>query len=117
MKTAWVSGIAACLLFAIASPSDAGHRYYPRGYSRSVRITTGYGGYGYGGYGSGYGNGYGALRYNMHTAPPFQYQGGYGGYGYDYHPGYYVSHGDHLDYVPGHYHGYPSGYYGGYGGW
>ena len=126
MKTVLLSGFAACVLLAGASTSEAGHRHF-RGYGRGVRVVNTYNGYGYGaGYGTGYGFGQMNVPPGLYTAPPFQYRAGfggpYGGYGYsqpvwhdtshyDYHPGYYVPHGNHLDFVPGHYDFHQSGHY------
>lgn len=109
MKTMWILGNAALVLFVMASVSFAGHRYPYQGV-RVVRIAGNY-------------NAFNApnVPYDLYTAPPFQYRGLTGGYGgaaygggygyYDYHPGYVVPHGNHLDYVPGHYDFHPNGYF------
>lgn len=131
MKTMLSLGIAAAVLFAATTASEAGHRHH-RHY-RGNRIV--YGGMNYGGMN---------VPSDLYTAPPFQYRGGYsggygngynggyggygaysnyggyGGYGqpvwhdtshYDYHPETYVPHGNHLHYVPGHYDLHQSGHY------
>lgn len=108
MKTMLSLGIAAAMLFAATTAGEAGHRHH-RHY-RGGRIVYG---------GMNVPNG-------LYTAPSFQYRGGYGAFGgyhgysqptwhdtshYDYHPGYYVPHGNHLHYVPGHYDFHQSGHY------
>jgi|GEM_PF-4243131 len=131
MKTALLSGLAACVLFATAATSFAGHRYHRHGCDRGVRAYGNYGGYGYG-----YGGGFGSVNTppGLYTAPPFQYGNNYGygygngygasygGYGYGrpigghyhYQPGYAVPHGDHLDVIPGHYDYHSNGNFGPY---
>ena len=80
-------------------------------------------GYGFHGRHGGHG-GHGG-QYNV--APRSFYRGSWGGFGfsvrrqphlhwhdtshYDYHPGQYVPHGNHLDYVPGHYDFHQDGHY------
>lgn len=111
MKRMLLLGIAALVVVGLSSESFAGHRRFYGG--RGVRIANYY-------------SPYNApnVPYDLYTAPPFQYRGYSGGYGwggpyptwhdtshFDYHPGYVVPHGNHLDFVPGHYDFHPSGHY------
>ena len=87
------------LLMPTGNESDAG--------GFSIRI----GNYGYGNYGAyrSYRPSYGpSIYYGRSYRPTYNYQRSYGGYHparphYDYHPPSLVPHGNHLDYVPGHY--------------
>ncbi|QDS87713.1 hypothetical protein EC9_18920 [Rosistilla ulvae] len=94
-----------CLCFAVVAVGDM-----PQAQAGGFSIQFGTPSYGYGGYSRSYrpsyGYGYGSpVRvYNQHRS----YHSGYGGHHphrthYDYHGPSLVPHGNHYDYVPGHY--------------
>ncbi len=98
-----------------------GHGHRHGGYSSPrFSISLGYGGYsgfgqGYSGFNSGYGGHSGHVGYPV-----------YGGYHphiwhdtshYDYHAPSLVPHGNHYDYVPGHYHQHQTGHWDHYPHW
>lgn len=111
MKRTLLVGAAliAAMTFVGTSEAEAG------GFGIQLHVGHGHGGYGFVGRGNTYFN-----RGYIGRQPYFS---GYRGFNsfrqpryhdtshYDYHPGTYVPHGNHLHYIPGHYHFHQEGHW------